>query len=88
VKVPLSIIYRKDVERDGSAPLYLQAYGAYAIDIDPAFHSPHPALARPRRRLCRGPRPRRRRTGRELDQAGMKLTKPTPGATASTAPNI
>jgi prolyl oligopeptidase len=37
VKVPLSIIYRKGVERDGSAPLYLQAYGAYAFDIDPAF---------------------------------------------------
>jgi prolyl oligopeptidase len=36
-RVPLSIVYRKGVKRDGSAPLYLQAYGAYAIDIDPAF---------------------------------------------------
>jgi prolyl oligopeptidase len=36
-KVPLSIVYRKGVARDGSAPLYLEAYGAYAIDIDPAF---------------------------------------------------
>ena len=35
--VPLSIVYAKGVKRDGSAPLYLQAYGAYAIDIDPAF---------------------------------------------------
>jgi prolyl oligopeptidase len=37
VKVPLSIIYRKGVARDGTAPLYLEAYGAYAIDLDPAF---------------------------------------------------
>ena len=36
-KVPLSIIYRKGTPRDGSAPLYLEAYGAYAISIDPAF---------------------------------------------------
>ncbi len=37
VKVPLSIIYGKGLKRDGSAPLYLQAYGAYGVDIDPAF---------------------------------------------------
>jgi prolyl oligopeptidase len=37
VEVPLSIIYAKGTKRDGSAPLYLQAYGAYAIDIDPGF---------------------------------------------------
>jgi prolyl oligopeptidase len=37
VLVPLSIIYAKDVRRDGSAPLYLQAYGAYGLDIDPGF---------------------------------------------------
>ena len=36
-QVPLSIVYAKGVRRDGSAPLYLQAYGAYAIDIDPGF---------------------------------------------------
>jgi prolyl oligopeptidase len=37
VKVPVSIVYAKSVKRDGSAPLYLQAYGAYALDIDPGF---------------------------------------------------
>ena len=36
VKVPLSIIYAKD-RKPGPAPLYLEAYGAYAIDIDPGF---------------------------------------------------
>jgi len=33
----VSIVYAKGVKRDGSAPLYLQAYGAYALDIDPGF---------------------------------------------------
>lgn len=37
VKVPLSIVYAKTAKRDGTAPLYLEAYGAYAIDIDPGF---------------------------------------------------
>jgi prolyl oligopeptidase len=36
-RVPLSIVYRKGVPRDGSAPLYLQAYGAYGLDFDPLF---------------------------------------------------
>jgi prolyl oligopeptidase len=37
VKVPLSIIYRKGLARDGSAPLMLDAYGSYGITEDPAF---------------------------------------------------
>jgi prolyl oligopeptidase len=37
VKVPLSIIYRKGVVRDGSAPLVLDAYGSYGITEDPVF---------------------------------------------------
>jgi len=36
-KVPLSIVYRKGLKRDGSAPLMLNAYGAYGITEDPAF---------------------------------------------------
>jgi prolyl oligopeptidase len=36
-QAPLSIVYKKGVARDGTAPLYLQAYGAYGLDIDPAF---------------------------------------------------
>jgi len=36
--VPLSIVYAKAARRDGQAPLYLQAYGAYELDIDPAFN--------------------------------------------------
>ena len=37
--VPVSVVYRKDVERDGTAPLYLYAYGAYGYSIDPTFSS-------------------------------------------------
>jgi prolyl oligopeptidase len=75
-KVPLSIIYRKDVKRDGSAPLYLQAYGAYAIDIDPGFI---PRIL-PWLDLGGVYAVAHVRGGGELGeawhQAGMKLTKP------------
>jgi prolyl oligopeptidase len=37
VKVPLSLIYRKDFVRNGQAPLILWAYGAYGITQDPGF---------------------------------------------------
>lgn len=39
VRIPLSIIYRKGVKRDGTAPLLLEAYGAYGITLDPYFLS-------------------------------------------------
>ncbi|MEJ0067149.1 MAG: prolyl oligopeptidase family serine peptidase [Caulobacteraceae bacterium] len=37
VMVPLSIVYRKDTPRDGSAPCLLEAYGSYGVTEDPAF---------------------------------------------------
>jgi prolyl oligopeptidase len=37
--VPLSLVYHKGLKRDGSHPTYLQAYGAYAIDIFPDFET-------------------------------------------------
>ncbi|MDR3504638.1 MAG: prolyl oligopeptidase family serine peptidase [Acidocella sp.] len=36
-RVPLSIVYRKGAKRDGSAPLLMEAYGAYGITLDPVF---------------------------------------------------
>ena len=39
VKVPLSLVYRKGVKRDGSAPLFLYAYGSYGYGMPPAFSS-------------------------------------------------
>ncbi|MFX3657726.1 MAG: S9 family peptidase [bacterium] len=35
--VPVSIVYRKDLPRDGSAPLYLYGYGAYGMATMPGF---------------------------------------------------
>jgi prolyl oligopeptidase len=37
VKVPLSIVYRKDLKKDGSAPLLLDGYGSYGYSYDPGF---------------------------------------------------
>lgn len=37
VKVPLSIVYRKDLPRDGSAPALLYGYGAYSLTSEPGF---------------------------------------------------
>jgi oligopeptidase B len=38
-RVPVSVVYRKGLPRDGSAPLYLYAYGSYGLSADPAFSS-------------------------------------------------
>lgn len=36
-EVPVSIVYPRDVPRDGSRPLFLYAYGAYGYAIPPGF---------------------------------------------------
>ena len=38
-KVPVSIVYRKDTKRDGTAPLYLGGYGSYGISQNVGFSS-------------------------------------------------
>ena len=35
--MPLSIIYRKGLQRNGTATLLMEAYGAYGISLDPDF---------------------------------------------------
>ena len=37
VRVPVSIVYRKGLAKDGTAPLYLYGYGAYGHAIPPEF---------------------------------------------------
>ncbi len=39
VKVPLSIVYKKGFKRDGTAPLFLYAYGSYGIGMSATFSS-------------------------------------------------
>jgi oligopeptidase B len=37
-RVPVSVVYKKGVRRDGSAPGYLMGYGSYGFSYDPSFN--------------------------------------------------
>jgi oligopeptidase B len=39
VKVPISLVYKKGLVKNGKAPMLLYGYGAYGISIDPTFAS-------------------------------------------------
>jgi oligopeptidase B len=39
VKVPISLVYKKGLVRNGKAPMLLYGYGAYGISTDPTFAS-------------------------------------------------
>lgn len=36
-RVPISLVYRQDITRDGSNPMLLYAYGSYGLSSDPTF---------------------------------------------------
>jgi len=36
-RIPVSLVYRRDLVRDGSAALYQYGYGSYGISMDPMF---------------------------------------------------
>lgn len=38
VQVPVSLVYKKGMVKDGNAPLLLYAYGSYGYSTDPAFN--------------------------------------------------
>ena len=38
-KIPMSVVYRKDIKKDGSNPLLQYAYGSYGSTLDPYFSS-------------------------------------------------
>lgn len=38
-KVPISMVYRKEIQKDGKNPLLLYAYGSYGATMDPYFSS-------------------------------------------------
>ncbi|MGH9459170.1 MAG: S9 family peptidase, partial [Thermoanaerobaculia bacterium] len=40
VKVPVSVVYRKGLEKNGTAPLLLYGYGSYGYSTDPGFNAP------------------------------------------------
>lgn len=37
VKVPISLVYKKGLVKDGKAPIYLYSYGSYGFSTEPAF---------------------------------------------------
>jgi oligopeptidase B len=39
VQIPVSLVYRRGLTRDGSAPLLQYGYGAYGLSMDPGFSS-------------------------------------------------
>src|SRR2546423_8368513 len=43
-RIPMSVVYRRNVKLDGSAPLLLYGYGSYGISIPPTFSAGRPAL--------------------------------------------
>lgn len=38
-EIPISIVYRKDIKKDGNAPLHLTGYGAYGFSMPVTFNS-------------------------------------------------
>ncbi|MFO0808025.1 MAG: S9 family peptidase [Gemmataceae bacterium] len=44
VKVPMSLVYRKGLAKDGRAPLFLYSYGSYGSSTDPIFNANRLAL--------------------------------------------
>jgi len=38
-RIPLSVVYRRDTPRDGTAPLFLYGYGSYGISVPVSFSS-------------------------------------------------
>ncbi|TMQ10641.1 MAG: S9 family peptidase, partial [Deltaproteobacteria bacterium] len=43
-QIPISVVYRKDTRRDGTAPLLVYGYGSYGFSSEPAFDSSRQAL--------------------------------------------
>jgi prolyl oligopeptidase len=51
-KIPLNIVFRKEMKRDGQNPTLLYGYGGYGMSMSPNFEFTRPALVRSRRGLC------------------------------------
>ena len=61
--IPISLVYRKGIERDGSNPCLLYGYGSYGYSMDPSFNSNRISLLDRGFNLCNCPHPRWARAG-------------------------
>jgi oligopeptidase B len=43
-RIPISVVHRRDLPRDGSSPLLLYGYGSYEVSIDPTFSTSRVSL--------------------------------------------
>ncbi len=76
VKIPLSIIHRKDIKLDGSHPTWLIGYGAYGISLLPNYASTYLPLLEDGGVLAVAHVRGGGEFGEEWHQAGRLLTKP------------
>lgn len=76
VKVPLSILYPKNIKWDGSAPCYLTGYGAYGISYQPGFIDYRAVLLEQGCSIAFAHVRGGGEKGEAWHQAGMKATKP------------
>ena len=79
-RIPISLVYRQPLERDGSRPLWLNGYGAYGDQLRSILLVQQPDAARPR--LRRGDRARARRRG-----DGPRLVRTRQAAHTSATPS-
>ena len=86
-KVPVSLVHRKGLKRNGRAPLLLYGYGAYGYSSDPRFSSALLSLLD--RGFVYGHRPRARRAGDGTclvrGRSPARASR-TPSTTSSTSP--
>lgn len=43
-QIPISLVYKKGMRRDGNSPLLLYGYGSYGLTVEPGFSSPRVSL--------------------------------------------
>ena len=85
-RVPVSLLYRKDFVRDGTAPLLQYAYGAYGLSVDPSFSSARLSLIDRGFVYAIAHVRGGQEMGRAWYDAGRKFTSAIPSMTSSTSP--
>ena len=83
-QVPISLVHRRDIALDGSAPCLLYGYGSYGMPCR-RLQDQRAVIGRPGLRLCDRPYPRRHREGLALVLDGKRENKPNTSRISSPA---